>query len=146
MRPAGTPVGLQLALTSKAVSRAFNDALVAAGGSLPVWLVLSSLRRSPHRAQRDLASSMGITGATLTRHLDNLAQAGLVERVRDPEDRRNNQVELTAAGIRLHDRLIEAAIAFDRRLRTGLSERELATVARALDKLQSNVREDEAGT
>ena len=55
MRPDGPPVGLQLAVTSKAVSRAFNAALADAGGSVPIWLVLSSLKSEPRRTQLDLA-------------------------------------------------------------------------------------------
>jgi MarR family transcriptional regulator for hemolysin len=35
MRPSQPPIGLLLARTAKAVSRAFDDALTAAGGSLP---------------------------------------------------------------------------------------------------------------
>ena len=38
MRPARVPIGLQLTQASRAVSRAFDDALATAGGSLPVWI------------------------------------------------------------------------------------------------------------
>ena len=43
-RPARLPIGLHLAQVAKVVSRAFDDALAGAGGSLPVWLVLISLK------------------------------------------------------------------------------------------------------
>ena len=98
MRPKGVPIGLQLARTSKVVSRAFNDALTAAGGSLPVWLILSALRGGPPASQQRLAATVGIEGPTLTRHLDGLEAAGLVRRIPHPDDRRAFQVEPTAAG------------------------------------------------
>src|SRR5229473_6993448 len=110
MRPDGPPVGLQLALTSKAVSRAFNAALADAGGSVPIWLVLSSLKEERRRTQLDLARAVGIEGPTLTRHLDALERARLVERRRDPGDRRAVRVELTPAGERLFDALRVAVI------------------------------------
>jgi MarR family transcriptional regulator for hemolysin len=139
-RPQGPPVGRQLAWTSKAVSRAFNDALAEAGGSLPVWLVLSSLEEQPRRTQLDLARAVGIEGPTLTRHLDGLERAGFVERHRDPVDRRAVRVELTAEGERLFSELLAAVIAFDRRLTAGLGERELAQLRRTLSRLEQNVR------
>ena len=79
MRPRGTPIGLQLARVSKNVGRAFNDALAEVGGSLPVWLILTTLRREAHRRRNsELARAVGIEGPTLTRHLDQLEAAGLV--------------------------------------------------------------------
>lgn len=143
MRPAREPVGRRLAAASKTVTRAFNDALAEAGGSLPTWLILTTLRGEAWRTQHELARAVGIEGPTLTRHLDGLERAGLVERRRDPADRRAFQVELTAAGSALHDRLRGSVIAFDRRLTAGLSEEELRVLGKTLAKLEQNVRETE---
>jgi MarR family transcriptional regulator for hemolysin len=140
MRPKGVPIGLQLARTSKVVSRAFNDALVAAGGSLPVWLILSALRGGPPASQQRLAATVGIEGPTLTRHLDGLEAAGLVRRTPHPDDRRAFQVELTAAGEKLHVELLEVVIAFNRRLTAGLGESDLDNLRSGLAALEANVR------
>jgi MarR family transcriptional regulator, transcriptional regulator for hemolysin len=141
MRPTGTPVGLQLALTSKAVARAFNAALGEAGGSLPVWLVLASLKQEHRRTQLDLARAVGVEGPTLTRHLDALEEAGLVERHRGAGDRRAVRVELTAAGERRYGELLKAAIGFNERLTTGLGEQELKRFRDTLTRLERNVRD-----
>jgi MarR family transcriptional regulator for hemolysin len=140
MRPTGVPIGLQLARTSKTVSRAFNDALAAAGGSLPVWLILSALRGGPPSSQQRLASAVGIEGPTLTRHLDQLEAAGLVRRTAHPDDRRAVRVEATAAGLVLHDELLGVVIDFNRRLTAGLGRAELDAVRSALATLEANVR------
>jgi MarR family transcriptional regulator for hemolysin len=142
MRPDATPIGLQLASSAKAVSRAFNAALAEAGGSLPIWLVLTSLRGEQWRTQLELARSLGIEGPTLTRHLDGMERAGLVERRRDPSDRRAVQVELTDAGRELHNRLRTNVIAFDQRLREGLDQGELGDLRSILTKLEQNVRSE----
>jgi MarR family transcriptional regulator, transcriptional regulator for hemolysin len=139
MRPEATPIGLQLATTAKTVSRAFNAALAEAGGSLPVWLILTSLRGEQWRTQLELARSLGIEGPTLTRHLDAMERAGLVERRRDAKDRRAVQVELTDAGRELHNRLRAHVIAFDQRLRHGLDEQDLAGLRKLLTRLEQNV-------
>jgi MarR family transcriptional regulator for hemolysin len=142
VRPDRTPIGLQLANTAKTVSRAFNAALAEAGGSLPIWLILTSLRGEQWRTQLQLARSLGIEGPTLTRHLDGMERAGLVERRRDPNDRRAVQVELTDAGRQLHDRLRTNVIAFDERLRAGLGAEELDALRAVLARLEHNVRSE----
>ena len=140
MRPQGVPIGLQLARTSKLVSRAFNDALVGAGGSLPVWLILSALRGAPPASQQRLAAAVGIEGPTLTRHLDGLEAAGLVRRTPHPDDRRAVHVEPTAAGVALHAELLDVVIAFNRRLTAGLGETDLDAMRAGLAALEANVR------
>jgi MarR family transcriptional regulator for hemolysin len=143
MRPPGPPIGLLLATTSKSVDRAFNNALAANGGSIPVWLILNALKTEPRRTQLDLARAIGIEGPTLTRHLDGLEQAGLVERQRGAIDRRGVQVKLTRAGHALHRRLLNTVITFNQQLRTGLSADDLETLRRLLRQLHENVGERE---
>ncbi|WP_345464081.1 MarR family transcriptional regulator [Deinococcus carri] len=122
------------------MSRAFDDALSAAGGSLPTWLVLLALKRHPRANQRELAEQVGIQGATLTHHLNAMEAEGLVTRRRDPANRRVHIIELTASGEDAFQRLREAAVTFDRRLRAGLDEAEINGLRQVLAKLQGNVR------
>jgi MarR family transcriptional regulator, transcriptional regulator for hemolysin len=140
VRPTGFPIGLRLARTSKAVGRAFNDALAAAGGSVPVWLILANLAQAEWPTQLELARAVDIEGPTLTRHLDGLAAAGLVVRRAHPGDRRAVQVELTEAGQALHAELLRAVIAFNRRLTKGLAADELGELDALLVRLGENVR------
>jgi MarR family transcriptional regulator, transcriptional regulator for hemolysin len=138
-RPVREPLGLQMTRVSRIVSRAFDDALAEAGGSLPVWLVLISLKSGQLASQRELAEAIGIQGATLTHHLDAMESAGLVTRRRDPENRRLHLVELTPAGDALFARMRDAAMAFDERLRAGLSQPEVAQLEDLLARLRDNV-------
>ena len=138
-RPAHQPLGLHLTRVSRTVSRAFDDALAAAGGSLPVWLVMISLKSGQLASQRELAEAVGVQGATLTHHLNTMESAGLVTRRRDPENRRLHLVELTPAGNALFFRLRDAAAAFDQQLRTGLSQDEAKQLETLLSRLRNNV-------
>ena len=137
--PRQEPTGLHLTRVARVVSRAFDDALGAAGGSLPVWLVLISLKARRLPNQRQIAESIGIQGATLTHHLNAMEADGVVTRRRDPTNRRVHVVELTKAGDALFLRLRDAAVAFDRQLRAGLKEEEIASFTRVLDRLGANV-------
>jgi MarR family transcriptional regulator for hemolysin len=138
-RPAHTPLGLHLTRVSRAASRAFGDALAEAGGSLPVWLVLVSLKGGGLASQRELAEAVGVKGATLTHHLNTMESAGLVIRRRDPANRRLHHVEITPEGDALFYRLRDAAVAFDKRLRTGFSESEVTQLETLLTRLGDNV-------
>jgi MarR family transcriptional regulator, transcriptional regulator for hemolysin len=137
--PGGTPIGLQLANTAKTVSRAFNDALAEAGGTLPIWLILTALRGERWRTQAELARSLRIEGPTLTRHLDGMERAGLVERRRDSSNRRAVQVELTEQGAELHNRLRAHVMAFDQRLTGGFDAEDLDALRSRLGRLERNV-------
>ena len=138
-RPAREPLGLYLTRVSRTVSRAFDDALTEAGGSLPVWLVLISLKSGRLASQRELADAVGVQGATLSHHLNAMESAGLVTRRRDPRNRRLHLVELTGAGEALFSRLREVAFAFDQRLRKGLTEQDVDQLEALLARLRENV-------
>jgi len=140
--PAHQPLGLHLTRVSRTVSRAFDEALAEAGGSLPVWLVLISLKSGQPPSQRELAEAVGVQGATLTHHLNAMESAGLVTRRRDPANRRLHLVELTPDGDALFFRLRDAAMAFDQRLRAGLSEAETSQLEILLNRLRDNVSAD----
>jgi MarR family transcriptional regulator for hemolysin len=144
MRPARTPIGLELARVARTVSRAFDDALGEAGGSLPVWLVLLNLKTRQVSSQRELAEAVGVQEATLTHHLNAMDAQGLVTRTRDPANRRIHVVEPTPDGEEAFLRLAKAATAFDRRLRDGLTDTDLDGLAALLTRLAANVTDEQA--
>jgi MarR family transcriptional regulator for hemolysin len=82
---------------------------------------------------------VGVEGPTLTHHLNRMEAAGLVTRARDPRNRRAHQVELTPEGELAFQDLLVRVQAFDRRLRAGFSEDELATLRGQLARLAANV-------
>lgn len=140
MKPIETPIGLLLNQTSKKIARAFDDELAAAGGSLPVWLILLSLMREGSLSHAELASFVGVKGPTLTHHLDGLEERGLIRRERLPENRRTQMARLTKSGEALFQRLRKAAQAYDTRLRLALTEKELGDLRRLLLKMSDTTR------
>ena len=113
------------------------------GLSLGEYEVLAHLSEEPERSLRmtDLAGRLRLSPSGITRRIDGLVRAGLVERRQCPSDRRGSNAVLTADGAR---RLRDAAPAHVRGVRAHfidqLSERELANLAAAL----SNIDVDEA--
>jgi MarR family transcriptional regulator, transcriptional regulator for hemolysin len=139
------PIGLQLSQAARTVSRAFEESLDAAGGTLPVWLILLNLKIRKPANQRELAEAVGVREATLTHHLNAMDARGLVTRTRDAANRRIHVVELTDVGEAAFVRLQQAAVAFDARLRVGLADADLDSLGDLLGRLAANVGGTEDG-
>ena len=136
------PIGVLVASVAKLLSREFDAALVAVGGSRSTWLVLQSLKGTGHRTQGELAEAMGIRQPTLSHHLDALEHDGLVRRERASDNRRVQRVTVTESGEALFLRLRRAAGAFEGRLRAGLDDAEAAELRRLLAQLAENAPPD----
>jgi DNA-binding MarR family transcriptional regulator len=122
---------------------ALADAELARGLSAhhlqPGWFdLLAALRRAgPPYVLRpgELMRATMLSSAGMTKRLDRLVDAGLVERRPDPDDRRGTQVLLTAAGRRTIDDALPVHVANEERLLARLSEREQRTLGKLLEKL-----------
>src|SRR5216684_6117265 len=132
------PIGLRLSQAARTVSRAFDEALDEAGGTLPAWLILLNLKIRKPANQRELAEAVGVREATLTHHLNAMDARGLITRARDTANRRIHVVELTEAGEAAFLRLQQAAIAFDVRLRAGLADADLDHLGDLLGQVAAN--------
>jgi MarR family transcriptional regulator, transcriptional regulator for hemolysin len=136
---APAPIGLELSRTARAVTNAFERAMAQAGGSASAWQVLVLVRAGKWGTQAKMAEAMGITGATLTHHLNALEDQGLVRRWREASNRRVQQVALTDAGEALFDRLRDVAVRHDERLRSALDDGEVEQLGQLLQKLRAGV-------
>ena len=100
--------------------------------------VLCALRRigSPHRlTPSELAKTVMISAAGMTKRLDALERAGLIRREPAPADRRSTLISLTPHGKRVADRSLTAHLADEERLLENLNEAEREQLAALLSKL-----------
>jgi MarR family transcriptional regulator for hemolysin len=140
--PTTVPIGLQLSRTARITTQAFDRAMAEAGGSAATWQVLVLIRSRQWGQQSEMAAAMGISGATLTHHLNALERQGLVRRWREDGNRRVQRAELTDEGIALFDRLRVIAGRHDEMLRANLTDEETETLAELLGKLRDAVTEE----
>jgi DNA-binding MarR family transcriptional regulator len=98
--------------------------------------VLATLRRAgpPYELSPGaLAASTMVTSGAVTKRVDALRAAGLVERRPDPADGRARIVRLTAAGRARVDDVVTEHVAKEHRLLAGLDERQRAALASLLE-------------
>jgi DNA-binding MarR family transcriptional regulator len=89
---------------ARRLNRLLDETLSDHGLSHGEWKVLSTLQWAgpPYRRSAgDLARIADLSTGAMTNRLDQLESAGLVRRLRDPDDRRGVLVELTEEGRRL---------------------------------------------
>ncbi|WP_129667832.1 MarR family winged helix-turn-helix transcriptional regulator [Phytoactinopolyspora endophytica] len=76
--------------------------LDAHGVSMWGYVVLTALRESPVRTQAALAEAIGADKTRIIGTLDELQEAGLIVRERDPADRRARLLSITEEGREVH--------------------------------------------
>src|SRR4051794_28328549 len=82
--------------TAHTLRKSFDRLAVGLGVTRAQWKVLFKLTRTPGLRQVELADMLELEPITLCRIVDRLEEAGLVERTRDPEDRRAWRLHVTA--------------------------------------------------
>jgi DNA-binding MarR family transcriptional regulator len=102
------------------------------------YLVLAALRRAgpPYRMNPTaLYGSVILSSGGMTKRLDGLERAGLIERLPDPADRRGRLVALTDRGLELVDAAVVDHLANEERLLGALSASERRVLSDLLRKL-----------
>jgi len=98
-------IPFEIGETAHALRKAFDRLAVGLGVTRAQWKVLFKLTRTPGLRQVELADMLDLEPITLCRIVDRLEEGGLVERVRDPDDRRAWRLHVTARAQPLIDKL-----------------------------------------
>jgi MarR family transcriptional regulator, transcriptional regulator for hemolysin len=104
------------------------------------WAVLAKLERTEGLKQADVAELMEMQPITLTRLIDKLCKAGLIERRGDETDRRINRLYLTKAARPL---LAKLAVLRSEITRAALADIGVSDAHRLIEQLEAvkdNVR------
>lgn len=96
-RPENWPLGRLLGAASRAVERAWAEALEQRGLTHAGLIVLHLLELG-FDSQSDLARMAQVEPQTMSRTVDRLEREGLVTRAPDPADRRRHVLAITDAG------------------------------------------------
>jgi DNA-binding MarR family transcriptional regulator len=137
LAPDYLPIGRQLGRSHKVV-RAWGDRCLAPlDATVTDWILLFFIEdaAAPGLSQTDVARFADMTGPALVRHLDRLEAEGILQRIRDPDDRRVMRVRLTERGRARRDQIGAVMTECDRELRAVLTTEEQDVLERATTKL-----------
>lgn len=147
--PMSDSLGFLISDVSRLMRRRFDERARLIGVTRAQWRTLTTLSRNEGINQGGLADLLEVEPITLCRMIDRLEEAGLVERRRDPADRRAWLIFLTTkahpllAQLRgLADGMIEDAL-------QGLDDERRAALMETLGVIRTNlnttIESDEAG-
>ncbi|MFP5021277.1 MarR family winged helix-turn-helix transcriptional regulator [Pseudonocardia phyllosphaerae] len=97
--------------------------------------LLRAVAVEPGRSQQALATHLGMPASRLVALVDGLADRDLLERRRNPDDRRLHALHLTDAGEAMLSRIGRVAHAHDDALLAALDDTERATLHRLLTRI-----------
>ncbi len=119
--------------------KAFNARARELGLTGQQWRVLVVIRRNPGIRQSVAADMLEVEPITLSRMVDRLSDAGMVERRADPGDRRAWSLFLTAAAEPLMDRMRAMAEELTGNALDGFSVAERSQLARLVERYRANL-------
>ncbi|MEW5939533.1 MAG: MarR family transcriptional regulator [Chloroflexota bacterium] len=133
------PLGYQLVQVCKAHRNKAVSLLAPIGLHPGQELILSHLGNEDGQTQSELVDLSCVQPATMTKSLDRLANAGLVQRRSDSEDSRVSRIYLTVKGRSIQQKIEQVwqemeAISFG-----ALTDEERATLRRLLLKVRENL-------
>ena len=118
-------------------------------GLQPGWFdLLAALRRAgaPYELNpTQLMRATLLSSSGMTKRLDRMEAAGMVERRPDPNDRRGTLVRLTRRGKSVIDRAVETHVANEERLLGALSAADRRTLDRLLKSLLIELERGDRG-
>ena len=139
----GDRIARVLVQLSWVAQRRFTQHVGRHGLTLPQYLTLAFLIRSQHNrcAMKQLAEATQQDAATMTGVIDRLERLGLVERRRNPLDRRMVLVQPTDAAVALYEQIRRSRKDMVREFFEPFDNEEMHTLLSMLDRLVTSLRD-----
>ena len=134
-----TPIAYLLSDSARLLRRAFDGRMRALGVTGPQARLLLVLGLHEGENQGFYAERLEVEAITLCRMLDRMEDASLIERRRDPADRRAWRVHLTAAGQALLPQLREGVAPLVEDMLAGLDEPDRERLGDVLERVRTNL-------
>ena len=132
-------IGFLLNDTARLYRRAFNARTRDSGITALQWRLITYLKRHEGIRQGPLAELIEVEPITLSRMVDRLVEAELVERRADPADRRAWQLYLTPRAAELLGGIRPTAEALTADAVEGLSAAETAQLVDLVERVRANL-------
>jgi len=131
-------IPFEIGETAHALRKAFDRLAVGLGVTRAQWKVLFKLTRRPGVRQVELADLLELEPITLCRIVDRLEEGGLVERSRDPEDRRAWRLHVTAKAQPLIEKLQAVGAKLVDQAFAGIDPKDIEIARKVLAQAREN--------
>ena|SRR5215217_1437683 len=131
-------IPFEIGETAHALRKAFDRLAVGLGVTRAQWKVLFKLTRKPGIRQVELADMLDLEPITLCRIVDRLEEAGLVERTRDPDDRRAWRLHVTEKAQPLVEKLQSVGAELVKQAFAGIDRKDIETMRKVLAQAREN--------
>ena len=136
-------VGFLIHDVSRMRMRYFDTVFKAMGFTRIHWWTLGNIRRiaGDGISQGELAKVMGVKKAMMGIMMDQLEDAGLVQRVSEPNDRRIRIIKITERGAAFSDNLMQTVRDMSPQFNKNISVKDLDITVRTLEKMTANAHQ-----
>lgn len=129
-------LGYRLRVVSNAVSHSFARKLAETGVTVAEWVILREMYSGGEKTSPSAIAEMtGLTRGAVSKLMERLLNKGLVSRFESREDRRYQDLKLTAKGLKLVPRLAGIADENDAGFFSKLPKSERDVLMRILTKV-----------
>lgn len=128
-------------MLNTAIERLLNSELAEYGLTYTQATVIGYLKRKEGQdtCQRDIEASLGLAHPTVSSILRRMEEKGMIQTENREEDHRYKHITLTPASEQLVHELRRRINGIEQRLYTGLSDEELASLNRMMQKMLHNI-------
>jgi DNA-binding MarR family transcriptional regulator len=117
-----------------------NEYFAEFGMKVPEWRLLAQIGRFGDISAKELSDKMSMDQVAISRAVHKCASRGLVREIANPRDRRSKVLGLTPAGRAFLKRFFPRACALASRMEEGLTDSEVKTLKRLLNKLDQHLQ------
>ncbi len=133
-------IGFLTNVQAKKLAEAFNNRLMDKGITRVQWIALYYLDRYESLSQMELAEKLNIKPSSVVRLMDRMERDGLVERVKNPEDRRAYNLIFTDKGREFWDTIKGEGEIMGDIFTKDISPEELNVFINVLEKMVENIK------
>lgn len=107
------------------------------------FMIMMVLHQCGSRSQVQLASTLNLTGAAISRLVNTLTGKGFLTRTEDPDNRRQNTLQLTKEGENIIAGAIEKLLVMEKKLYGQLHQEKLSCFIEVCDQLSEHLLKGE---
>ncbi|MGI9542013.1 MAG: MarR family winged helix-turn-helix transcriptional regulator [Cyclobacteriaceae bacterium] len=126
-----------------AISRMYNQQAIKNDITTSIGFVLLNINSKEGTPATKIAPLIGLESRSLVRMLKSIEEKGLIRRQADPNDKRLVRIFLTKLGIEKKEIALQTVMAFNKRIRKEIPEKELKTFFEVIERINQIVEEND---